>query len=409
MIHYSLPFITVNYTSWHNGFGWDPWAAATVKALQTETCLFPLGGRADWPAKAPKNRHVFVWRWCVFSLDHSLRNGLDRAEVGLPGFCLIMFKICVASFYLTLGILNKLVFKPKIENWWVKGSHTRALTSLQWSSSLLWTSSSKLQTHEILSCIFWIWPMHEFCEHSRQHWISVFACSRGKCTIIRGLFHFGQGPWSRSLLLSSDWSFEGLIFGSDQRIYRLIDDCESFVILLFGMRQGEGGILFSDVPVAEGWSALARTSAESSPVLIFLRAPTSGRPVCIRMYSMYLWVVCIALYLYLFAFWRHSCSGFDSVWIFLEHPPYVCRRNWQYFEKNDSLKNRKCHNVGCLFGRVALQVCLADCGAFGPPGSSRLAMRFLFANHFSIKRIQTHSEVFNQGIFCPNNLSFQGS
>lgn len=202
MIHYSLPFITVNYTSWHNGFGWDPWAAATVKALQTETCLFPLGGRADWPAKAPKNRHVFVWRWCVFSLDHSLRNGLDRAEVGLPGFCLIMFKICVASFYLTLGILNKLVFKPKIENWWVKGSHTRALTSLQWSSSLLWTSSSKLQTHEILSCIFWIWPMHEFCEHSRQHWISVFACSRGKCTIIRGLFHFGQGPWSRSLLLS---------------------------------------------------------------------------------------------------------------------------------------------------------------------------------------------------------------
>ena len=304
-----------------------------LKALQTETCLFPLGGRADWPAKAPKNRHVFVWRSCVFSLDHSLRNGLDRAEVGLPGFCLIMFKICVASFYLTLGILNKLVFKPKIENWWVKGSHTRALTSLQWSSSLLWTSSSKLQTHEILSCIFWIWPMHEFCEHSRQHWISVFACSRGKCTIIRGLFHFGQGPWSRSLLLSSDWSFEGLIFGSDQRIYRVIDDCESFVILLFGMRQGEGGILFSDVPVAEGWSALARTSAESSPVLIFLRAPTSGRPVCIRMYSMYLWVVCIALYLYLFAFWRHSCSGFDSVWIFLEHPPYVCRRNWQYFEK----------------------------------------------------------------------------
>lgn len=82
---------------------------------------------------------------------------------------------------------------------------------------------------------------------------------------------------------------------------------------------------------------------------------------------------------------------------------------WIFLEKNDSLKNRKCHNVGCLFGRVALQVCLADCGAFGPPGSSRLAMRFLFANHFSIKRIQTHSEVFNQGIFCPNNLSFQGS
>lgn len=78
------------------------------------------------------------------------------------------------------------------------------------------------------------------------------------------------------------------------------------------------GILFSDVqPVAEGWSALARTSAESSPVLIFLRAPTSGRPVCIRICER---VVCIALYSYRLHFGDMVVQGLIVCGFFLNIP-----------------------------------------------------------------------------------------